>query len=82
MFPPSISYADVLSKQLVENWGDNKGFDAEETILMHLEERFEVEQFEIVRAKDEGDQLILEISAEQWEKPKEFGLLSNGSLVW
>ncbi len=82
MSPPTISYADVLSKQLVENWGDDKGFDAQETIAAHMQERFEVKTIHILEVKDEREQLMLQITTELWEKPREFALLSSGSLAW
>jgi hypothetical protein len=82
MCPSTISYADVLSKQVVENWGDDKGFDAEETIATHMAERFQASAIHIVQVKDEGDNLIVCITTELWEVPKEFALLSSGSLVW
>jgi hypothetical protein len=82
MTSPTITYADVLTKQLVEDWADDKGFNAAEQLCLHLEERFHVNTIEVVAAIDHGDFLILQLTANQWHEPREFGLLSNGSLTW
>ncbi len=82
MSPFTISFVDQNSKVLLETWGGSKGFDAKEALVAHMQERFEVQTIDIVEAKDDGDQLILLIRTDLWNKPREFALLSSGSLVW
>jgi hypothetical protein len=79
---PMISYTDVVTKQLVENWADDKGFVAEEEIYTHLQERFGVQTINVIHAKDEGEFLMLTLTTDCWQEPREFALLSNGSLAW
>ena len=78
----AVRFADVLVKQLVQDWGDEKGFDADERISLHMEERFGVESIHVAAARDEEDHLLLEIATDQWAEPREFALLSDGSLAW
>ncbi len=82
MSPSKIFYANVLFKQLVENWCDDKGFDAQETIAMHMEERFEVKIIHILEVENEGEWLILRMTTDLWQEPREFALLSSGTLAW
>ncbi|MGA2066674.1 MAG: hypothetical protein ABSG86_16985 [Thermoguttaceae bacterium] len=49
-----ITYADVLTRQLIENWGDNKGFNAVEQIMLNMEDRFSVSCVHIAEVRDEG----------------------------
>lgn len=77
-----ITYADGLTKQMTENWADNKGFDAAEQIALHLEDRFSVNHVHVVEARDEGAFLMLRLTTDHWSKPREFVLLDTGSLAW
>jgi hypothetical protein len=79
---PVISYRDVVTKQLVENWADDKGIVAEEEICTHLQERFGVQVVNLIHAKDEGEFLLLILTTDCWQEPREFALLSSGSLAW
>ncbi len=78
----TLTYEDVVTKQLVEDWADDKGFAASDQICLHLEERFEVTAIHVVAAVDQGDFLVLQLTTERWSEPREFGLLSSGSLTW
>jgi hypothetical protein len=78
----AISYRDPTIKQLVDDWGDDKGLVATDQIAMHLEERFHVATVHVVAAVDQGDFLILQLTTDRWQEPREFGLLSDGSLSW
>ena len=79
---PTIQYANILTKQVVENWADEKGFSVEEQIRVHMEQLFEVNEILILDAKNEGDHLMLTVSTHVWPESREFALLSNGSLAW
>jgi hypothetical protein len=79
---PTVSYTDVITKQLAENWGDEKGFDAAEQICMHLQERFGIKSIRLIQAKDNGEFLLLTLTTDCWQEAREFALLSNGSLSW
>jgi hypothetical protein len=78
----TLTYEDVVTKQLVEDWADDKGFDASDQLCLHLEERFDVAGIHVVSAVDKGDFLVLQLTTERWSEPREFGLLSDGSLSW
>lgn len=82
MAETTIAFQDVVTKQMVENWADDKGFIASEEICLHLEERFEVQRVVVHQAEDKGDFLSLMISTDQWSEPREFALTSAGSLAW
>lgn len=77
-----IKYDDILTKQMVEDWADDKGFIASEEISLHLEERFDVAHILIHEAVDQGDFLSLKISTDKWSEPREFALMSTGALAW
>ena len=77
-----ITYADVVTKQLVENWAEDRGFSAADQICLHVEERFGARSVRVVTAHDQGDHLVLRLLTDCWEKPKEFALLSDGALSW
>jgi hypothetical protein len=79
---PKITYADVLTKQLIENWGDNKGFNAVEQIMLNMEDRFSVSCVHIAEVRDEGAFLMLRVTTDHWNEPREFALLDTGSLAW
>lgn len=78
----SITFADPTTQQLVQDWADDKEFVAMEQIAMHLEERFRVAAIHVVSATNQGDFLMLRITTDRWHEPREFGMLSNGSLTW
>ncbi len=80
--PCAVTFADVLVKQLVQDWGDDKNFDADEKISLHMEERFGAKSIHVAAASEEEEQLLLRITTDQWAEPREFALLSNGSLAW
>ena len=82
MTDPIFNYADLSTEQLVEDWAGEKGFNAANQICLHLEERFHVNTIELVAALNQGEFLILRIATDQWKEPREFGLLSDGSLAW
>jgi len=68
---PKITYADVLTKQLIENWGDNKGFNAVEQIMLNMEDRFSVSCVHIAEVRDEGAFLMLRVTTDHWNEPRE-----------
>ena len=82
MASPTVSFADFLIKRRVEGWGRDKGFDATDQIRVHFYERFQVAKIEVVETIDNGDFLTLQATTDQWTEPREFALLSNGSLAW
>jgi hypothetical protein len=82
MGPSTISYRDPAIRQLVDDWGYDKGLVATDQIALHLQERFRVAAIDVVAAVDQGDFLILQITTDRWQEPREFGLLSDGSLSW
>ncbi|MBS0210440.1 MAG: hypothetical protein JSS27_15970 [Planctomycetes bacterium] len=77
-----ITYADVITKQAVQDWAGGKGFDAEDQICLHLKERFSVRSIQLIAAIDQGDFLLLQLTTDCWEEPREFALLSDGALSW
>jgi hypothetical protein len=78
----TITYGDVVTKQSVEDWADDKGFDAEDQIRLHLEERFAVSSIHVVNAIDQGGFLLLQLTTNCWNEPREFALLADGALSW
>ncbi|MGO8691354.1 MAG: hypothetical protein ACLQLG_17160 [Thermoguttaceae bacterium] len=82
MAAAKITYADALIKQLLDDWGDDKEFDAAEQIALHMEERFSVTAVDVVKAANKGTFLIFWVSTDRWKEPREFSLLDNGSLAW
>lgn len=77
-----VEFENGLTKQLVEDWADARGFVAEDRISLHLEERFGIERIVIHSADNQGDFLLLKVSSEQWTDQREFVLMSTGSLAW
>jgi hypothetical protein len=77
-----ITYGNPTIQQLVEDWANDKGFVVADQLVMHLEERFQVAAVHVVAAITQGDFLILRLTTDRWPEPREFGLLSNGSLTW
>jgi hypothetical protein len=82
MISATVTYADVLTKQMIEDWGDNKGFHAAEQIALHMEDRFSVTRVHVVDVRDEGAFLMVRMTTDRWGEPREFGLLDSGSLAW
>lgn len=81
----NITYADVVTKQAVENWADERGFIAEDQLRLHFEDRFErfgARSIHVAAAEDQGECLILQLTADCWAEPREFALLSDGALSW
>ena len=78
----TVEFDDVLTKQLVEEWADLRGFIAVDEVSLHLEDRFGVESVVIHNADNKGDFLLLQISTDQWRDPREFALMPTGSLAW
>ena len=79
---PAITFADVLTKQLVQDWGDVSNLDAEEAIALHFEERFGVKKIHVESARDDGEALMLKVVTDLWSAPREYALLREGSLIW
>jgi hypothetical protein len=77
-----MTYDDVLTKQTVEDWADGRGFDADDQIRLHLEERFAVSSIHVVSAVDQGGFLLLQLTTDRWQAPREFALLPDGALSW
>ncbi len=82
MTSATVTYADVLIKQKIEDWGDNKGFHAADQIGLHMEDRFSVSRIHVVEANDQGTFLTLRMTTDRWSEPREFAILDNGSLAW
>ena len=82
MASPTLGYVDAQAKRIVEAWTADKAFDAADQLCLHLEDRFQVSAIEVVSAKDNGAFLVLTLRTDQWSEPREFALLSNGSLTW
>ncbi len=78
----NVTFADDLSKQLIDNWGKKRGFDAADQIAVNLEDRFSVESIHIIEAKDQSSFLVFSVTTNRWSDPREFALLGTGSLVW
>lgn len=78
----NITYEDVVTKHAVENWADDKGFVAEDQLRLHLEERFGAHCVHVTSANDQGDFLVLQLTTDCWEEPREFALLADGALSW
>ncbi|MGV3606108.1 MAG: hypothetical protein ACO1RA_06845 [Planctomycetaceae bacterium] len=77
-----ITYADIMIKQVVEDWSDARGGSAECQLQLHLEERFGVKDVSVVSAEEKEMVLILKLSTDKWREPREFALLPNGALCW
>ena len=77
-----VIYADEATKQIIENWADDKGFVAEEQLSLHLEERFGAGTIHVATVTDHGDFLTMQLTADSWEGQREFALLPDGALSW
>jgi hypothetical protein len=78
----AVTYADVVTKQVVENWADERGFVADDQLALHMEERFRAHRVHVESANDQGDFLVLHLATDQWDDPREFALLADGALSW
>jgi hypothetical protein len=82
MSSTTITYADILMKEMIKNWGDNRGLDVADQIGSNMEDRFSVSEIHVVEARDQGAFLTLRVTTDRWSKPREFALLDSGSLAW
>jgi hypothetical protein len=82
MSQAAIKYSNILIKQQIETWGEGLEFDAEEQILMLLEDKYGPADVTVIDARPECDCLMLAIATALWKDPKEFALLKSGSLAW
>lgn len=78
----SVEYADAGVAQRVSVWAKTSGINAEEQLLLHLGEKFGIQEMNILKAQEDGDSLLILVATKQWNSPREFALLSNGSFVW
>jgi len=79
-----IGFADALTKQTMENWPSNQGWDACEKIQEHMDQLFFNRAITIVKAIVNGDSgtIKMMIESDGWERPREFVLDSGGSLFY
>jgi len=82
MSRPTVTFANVLTKQLLQDWGDVSHIDAEEAIVLHFEERFDVKNIHVESARDDGEHLLLNVATDLWSVPREYALSREGSLIW
>ena len=82
MADTTLSYADILTKEVVHNWGEETGLFAEEAIAIHLEEAFRVRRISVKAARVEQGVLVLHIATDKWSVPREFLLTPEGSMMW
>lgn len=78
----SLDFSNVVIKQTVEDWGDDKGFLASDRLWVSLVERFGVSKARVVDATDEGDFLMFRVTSDAWSDVREFAVLSDGSVAW
>ena len=79
----AIMFADVITKQLVQEWGIANNQDAEELIAIHFQqERFGVNEICVGPARVNGTNLLFQVVTDQWSGPREFALSPGGSLMW
>ena len=77
-----IRCSDVIVKQRIESWAESLGFDAEEQILMLLEDKFGAKEVAVLDARPVDDFILLKVEADVWAGAREFALLRSGSLAW
>ena len=77
-----ISYLSTDTEKIVRCWSTINDVDAEELILMHMEEKFSIQEVVIVKAVDHGDFLTVLLKCDSWDFPREFSILDDGSLAW
>ena len=82
MSRPVITFSDVLTKQLVQDWGDVSNVDAEESIALHFEELFSVKRIYVESARNDGETLLLKVATDLWSASREYALSREGSLIW
>jgi len=75
-----LSFESVITKQELENWSDDKPFDAVERLGAHLIDLFGQGRYTIVSLVDHGEHLILGVVSEKWSGTKEFGFDVEGKL--
>jgi hypothetical protein len=75
-------YADIRTKQIVDDWANDNGFIAEGQLRLHLAERFDAGSFYVVTVEDHGEFLTLQLTADCWEVQREFALMADGALCW
>jgi hypothetical protein len=50
--------------------------------MLNMEDRFSVSCVHIAEVRDEGAFLMLRVTTDHWNEPREFALLDTGSLAW
>lgn len=78
----AVAYADVVTKQVVENWADERGLVAEDQRAVHLKERFRRHRIHVTSANEQGDVLVVHLTTDPWAEPREFALLSDSAFSW
>ncbi len=74
-----IKYSNIIVKELVEDWCDKKGMIAEDQLSIHFDQ-LEINEAEVLDAKDHGTFLMFNITCSKWKSPRELGLSEKGSL--
>jgi hypothetical protein len=77
-----VSYPDMITKETVEQWANERGLVAEHQIALHMKERFGARHIVVNSADTQDGFLILHLTTDQWTEPREFALLADGSLSW
>jgi hypothetical protein len=77
-----ICFSNPVTRQIVEKWALRREFVFDEELGIHMGERFGVKSVEVVSAVIQGEDLLLQLTTDLWLEPREFALLSSGSLVW
>lgn len=77
-----ITFEEFETKQAVENWAMAWGLVAEVQLGLHFEERFSAKHVHVLSAEDKGEILVLQLTTDKWQEPKDFALLTDGSLCW
>ena len=78
----NVAYEDAATKHAMESWADDKEFAAEEQLVMHLEERFDVTRVRVLSAETHPGFLMLRLLADSWDEPREFALMDDGAISW
>ena len=78
----SIKFGSASAKKIVTIWQSNHSLDVFETLQNHIEQKFALNSFSIDHATVQDDILMLKLISELWSDGKEFGLTSEGSLIW
>jgi len=77
-----VRYGSTDVEKIVKCWSTINDVDAEELILMHMEEKFSIEEVVVVKAVEHSDFLTMLLKGDSWDSPREFSLLDTGSLAW